>query len=204
MSRETLAPLLGIALLSLSAPAFSQDIQFECEVWRFSERSHVFVEGRAGPAEELRKKGELRYQVQLPLRLAQRTMVSSTRRIPLPRDGRFTDISDSLVVKANPPSQGELKGTLSFSLDLHEEVRKPEPKIASKAPVRGLHSTHTTLDLEYGRDVILIQTLSDPDRKQIQVVILRVVRTTTTKGGIPPGGTPPKKESAPPPKKEPR
>lgn len=186
MTRTTIASLFALSLLALAAPALGQDLQVECEVYRFADRSQTLAEGRPLAAAELRKRGRLRYQVRLPCLLGDLAEVSSSRRIPFTTQTvsqgvtqtsvQFMEIRDSLRVAVRA-SQDASPATVSLQLGLSDVAEGPTkpglPPVSTRQEVR------TIVALNEDQDVVLVQGGLDGSER-VQVVIVRIVKAKST------------------------
>lgn len=174
-------PLFTLALLALATPAFAQDVEVRCEVYRFAERSQAFDERGVLQVAAIRKKGRLRYETRVPLRIGNRAEVSSGRRIAFETQTtnqgvtqtsvQFLQVEDSLRVEARP-STVKTPGTVSLQLDLSDVVKGQE---RSGLPVVQRRQVRTIVGLDYDRDVIVVQS-GGGGSEPVQVVLVRVVK----------------------------
>jgi hypothetical protein len=173
-------PALTLGALALVAPALAQDIEVRCEVYRFAERSQALDERGVLQVAAIRKQGRLRYQARIPLRIGNRAEASSKRRIAfetktasqgvVQTSVQFLHVGDSLSVEARP-SRVKTPGSVSLHLDLGDVVQGQD---RAGLPVVHQRQVRTIVGLDYGRDVIVVQS-GGAGSEPVQVVILRVV-----------------------------
>jgi len=175
-------PLLAFALLAFATPCLAQDLELRCEVYNFSDRSQIFVKGKALDSAEVRKKGLLRYEASLRFLPGQRASLSSGRRIAFrtqtvnqgvtQTNVEFLEVRDALDVEARSGEAGR-PGVLDLRLSLQDVVQGQE---AAGLPVVQDRQVRTRVALEVGREAMVVQGGQTASGGTVQVVIWRVVK----------------------------